>query len=102
NAFVPRLYAAARIADLEQNGGAEAKKEALSLSTRFAVASRYTSLLVLESEAMFQAFGLKADASAHHFTGEDLAEKSEAKGELAVAGDDDENALADAPSDGTD
>lgn len=99
NAFVPRSYAAARIADLEQNGGSEAKKEALSLSTRFAVASRYTSLLVLESEAMFQAFGLKADANANRFTGEDLADKSEAKGELAVAGDDAESALAESPSD---
>ena len=84
NAFVPRLYAAARIADLEQNGGADAKREALSLSTRFSVASRYTSLLVLESEAMFQAFGLEADVSANRFTGEDLADKSDTKGELAV------------------
>jgi len=91
NAFVPRTYAAARIADLEQNGGAEAKKEALSLSTRFAVASRYTSLLVLESEAMFQAFGLKASAGANRFTGEELAEQSDAKGELGVNDDDGEN-----------
>ena len=60
NAFVPRMYAAARIADLERNGGAEAKKEALALSTQFSVASRYSSLLVLESEAMFRAFGLYA------------------------------------------
>ncbi|MET0792122.1 MAG: hypothetical protein ABW061_11425, partial [Polyangiaceae bacterium] len=84
NAFVPRMYAAARIADLEQNGGAEAKKEALALSTRFSVASRYTSLLVLESEAMFKAFGLAAADRSNRFTGEELAEKSEAKGELQV------------------
>src|SRR5450432_142002 len=82
NAFVPRVYAAARIADLEQNGGADAKKEALALSTQFAVASRYTSLLVLESEAMFHAFGLNASSQAHAFTGEDLAEKSDTEGEL--------------------
>jgi tetratricopeptide (TPR) repeat protein len=94
NAFVPRVYAAARIADLEQNGGAEAKKEALSLSTRFAVASRYSSLLVLESEAMFRAFGLDTSAPSTQFTGEDLAEKSEAKGELQVSDSDDENAFA--------
>ena len=84
NAFVPRVYAAARIADLEQNGGPEAKKEALALSTRFAVASRYTSLLVLESEAMFRAFGLDTATTSNRFTGEDVAEKSEAKGELPV------------------
>ncbi|HEY5375615.1 MAG TPA: hypothetical protein VIK01_18175, partial [Polyangiaceae bacterium] len=94
NAFVPRVYAAARIADLEQNGGAEAKKEALSLSTRFAVASRYSSLLVLESEAMFRAFGVDTRAPSTQFTGEDLAEKSEAKGELQVGGGDDENAFS--------
>ncbi len=96
NAFVPRVYAAARIADLEQNGGAEAKKEALSLSTRFAVASRYSSLLVLESEAMFRAFGLDTSAPSTQFTGEDVAEKSEAKGELQVSDSDDENAFAEA------
>ncbi len=84
NAFVPRMYAAARIADLERNGGAEAKKEALALSTRFSVASRYSSLLVLESEAMFRAFGLDAAKQGARFTGEDLAEQSEAKAEGAV------------------
>ncbi|HEX7453126.1 MAG TPA: VIT domain-containing protein, partial [Polyangiaceae bacterium] len=94
NAFVPRAYAAARIADLEQNGGAEAKKEALSLSTRFAVASRYSSLLVLESEAMFRAFGVDTSAPSTQFTGEDLAEKSETKAELQVGGGDDENAFS--------
>ena len=96
NAFVPRAYAAARIADLEQNGGAEAKKEALALSTRFSVASRYTSLLVLESEAMFRAFGLDAADRSSRFTGEDLAEKSDAKGELAI--DDAEGAFEAAAS----
>lgn len=84
NAFVPRMYAAARIADLERNGGAEAKKEALALSTQFSVASRYSSLLVLESEAMFRAFGLDAAKQPAHFTGEELAEQSEAKAELPV------------------
>ena len=84
NAFVPRLYAAARIGDLEKNGASSAKTEALALSTRFAVASRYTSLLVLESEAMFRAFGLEAAGRDARFTGEDLAEQSDTKGELAV------------------
>ena len=84
NAFVPRMYAAARIVDLERNGGAEAKKEALALSTQFAVASRYSSLLVLESEAMFRAFGLDAADRGAHFTGQDLAEQSEAKAELPI------------------
>jgi Mg-chelatase subunit ChlD len=93
NAFVPRMYAAARIADLEQNGGSAAKTEALALSTKFAVASRYTSLLVLESEAMFHAFGLHAANQVSAFTGQDVAEQSDAKGELAVPGGDAESAL---------
>jgi len=84
NAFVPRMYAALRITDLERNGGAEAKKEALSLSTQFSIASRYSSLLVLESEAMFRAFGLDSAKQAAHFTGEELAEQSEAQAELPV------------------
>jgi len=84
NAFVPRMYAALRIADLERNGSAEAKKEALSLSTRFSIASRYSSLLVLESEAMFRAFGLDAAKQAARFTGEDVAEQSEAQADLPV------------------
>jgi len=95
NAFVPRMYAAARIADLERNGGAEAKKEMLALSTRFSVASRYSSLLVLESEAMFRAFGLDAANRAPRFTGEELAEQSEAKAESPV---DDAEAAQDADS----
>ncbi|MEO8900506.1 MAG: VIT domain-containing protein [Polyangiaceae bacterium] len=89
NAFVPRVYAAARIADLEQNGSPEAKKEALTLSTRFSVASRYTSLLVLESEAMLRAFGLDTSVKNNRFTGEEVAEQSEAKAELPL--DDSEN-----------
>ncbi|HEY3256720.1 MAG TPA: VIT domain-containing protein [Polyangiaceae bacterium] len=84
NAFVPRMYAAARISDLERNGGAEAKKEALALSTQFSVASRYSSLLVLESEAMFRAFGLDNANHGPRFTGEELAEQSEAKAEAPV------------------
>ena len=73
-----------RIADLERNGGAEAKKEALALSTRFAVASRYSSLLVLESEAMFRAFGLSAANQARGSLAKTWPEQSEAKAELPL------------------
>jgi hypothetical protein len=81
NAFVPRLYAAAKIAELERVGGEAEKPTVIELSKRFAVASRYTSLLVLESEAMFKAFGLEKNASAPMFTGEDQAESSTAQAE---------------------
>jgi Mg-chelatase subunit ChlD/tetratricopeptide (TPR) repeat protein len=73
NAFVPRLYAAARIADLEREGTADAKQSAIALSSRFNVASRYTSLLVLESAAMFKAFGLDNTRFSPEWSGEDVA-----------------------------
>ncbi|WP_437732845.1 VIT domain-containing protein [Sorangium sp. So ce1335] len=75
NAFVPRLYAAAKIAELEETGGDAQKPAIIELSRRFSVASRFTSLLVLESEAMFKAFGLERGGLASAFTGEEQAER---------------------------
>jgi hypothetical protein len=80
NAFVPRQYAALRIADLERAGGDASKTAIVDLSKRFAVASRYTSLLVLESEAMLTAFGLKRSNGAPMWTGETSATKTTADG----------------------
>jgi ferric-dicitrate binding protein FerR (iron transport regulator) len=88
NAFVPRLFAAAKIAELDRDGGEAAKPVSIALSRTFHVASRFTSLLVLESETMFKAFGLeRAPDSGDAFTGEDAADSSSADGEVAVAGD---------------
>lgn len=70
NAFVPRLWAAAKIADLEQEPLAESRTQAVALSGKFHVASRYTSLLVLESAAMFRAFGLDRDDHVAQWTGD--------------------------------
>jgi hypothetical protein len=84
NAFVPRLYAASRLADLEREGTPDAKAEAIALSTRFNVASRYTSLLVLESEAMLSAFHLERAKAPVTFTGEDEADGTTAEGSEAV------------------
>ncbi|WP_437875954.1 FecR domain-containing protein [Sorangium sp. So ce513] len=75
NAFVPRLYAAAKIAELEETGGDAQKPAIIELSRRFSVASRFTSLLVLESEAMFKAFGLERGGLASAFTGEEQAQR---------------------------
>ena len=91
NAFVPRLYAAARIADLEAAGGPAARPEILALSRRFRVASRYTSLLVLESPAMFRAFGVERNTAAPQWTGETASEgtvTAAAPGDLAAAAED--------------
>jgi hypothetical protein len=74
NAFVPRLFAAARIADRErQPATADGVKELVELSHRFAVPAKSTSLLVLESEAMFKAFGIDRTQSGPRWTGENLA-----------------------------
>lgn len=81
NAFVPRLFAAAKIAELEHTGGQGSKLAAIELSKRFAVASRFTSLLVLESEAMMNAFGLERNSVAPSFTGEVSAQSSTADAE---------------------
>jgi len=97
NAFVERLYAGARIADLELDGTDAAKKEAVGLSSRFSVASRYTSLLVLESEAMFRAFGLDNRRLATTFTGDEEAESTAADGALDVGADDEKVAQNEKP-----
>ena len=86
NAFVPRLYAGARIADLEREADAQAKQRAVELSQAFNVASRHTSLLVLESAAMFRAFGLDNTQHAPQWTGEQAADLTTAEGEIGVEG----------------
>jgi len=88
NAFVPRLFAAARITDLERDGSDGAKHEAIALSTEHGVASRYTSLLVLESEAMYKAFGLQGARKTPDYTADLEAEGPSASGELALSDDD--------------
>jgi hypothetical protein len=80
NAFVPRLYAAVAIAELEGSLDESARRRSIELSTRFNVASRYTSLLVLESPAMFTAFGLDNRRSAPEWTGELESDKQEIGG----------------------
>ncbi|HWO09682.1 MAG TPA: VIT domain-containing protein, partial [Polyangiaceae bacterium] len=81
NAFVPRLYASVAIAELEGSLDEAAKSRSIELSTRFGVASRYTSLLVLESPAMFSAFGLSNRPRAPGWSGEQQAARSESAAE---------------------
>lgn len=76
NAFVPRLFAAARIADRERDATDAQKSELVALSRRFSVPSRFTSLLVLESEAMFKAFGIERADHGVGWTGEAAAQAS--------------------------
>jgi hypothetical protein len=54
---IPRLWARARVAELETRG-AEADREITALATRHHLLSRTTSLLVLENDRMFAEFGV--------------------------------------------
>lgn len=84
NAFVPRAYAAATIARLEAGGAAADAPEIEAWSTQYRVASRSTSLLVLESAAMFDAYGLARTSVAPSFDGE-VAGTAEAGEEAQAA-----------------
>ena len=58
NGFVPRLWASLAIDQLERDGKGEDRARIVALSQGYGVMSRETSLLVLESQAMFDAFGV--------------------------------------------
>ncbi len=60
NAIVPRLWAEAHVRALE--AGPSAHDEVVRLSKRYHVMSQYTSLLVLENEAMFREYGVEQTA----------------------------------------
>ncbi len=94
NAFVPRLFAAAKINELEATGTVDDAPRIVALSKQFHVASRHTSMLVLESDRMFEAFGVRRDGITPVFTGEDRAESSGADADNEEAAVD-EPALAD-------
>jgi len=59
NPLVPRLWALARLAELQATGdGAAARREIVDLSQQYSVLSRHTSFLVLENDAMYREFGI--------------------------------------------
>lgn len=58
----PRLWASAKIADLEVSSDEAARKEVVALSRAHRVMSRAASFLVLENDQMFAAFGIERDA----------------------------------------
>ncbi|MCC7536719.1 MAG: FecR domain-containing protein, partial [Deltaproteobacteria bacterium] len=81
NAFVPRLWAASRIDDLDAQDSVANRQQISYLSERYGVLSRYTSLLVLESAAMFRAFRVQRnDALVADWTGNTAATTSESSG----------------------
>ncbi len=95
NAFVPRLWASETIEKLELEGRGENRDRVVALSKAYGVISPHTSLLVLESEAMFRAFGVDRNQPALQWTGEDdmevgtstgLGDVASASGALGLLG----------------
>lgn len=82
NRFVPQLWAAKQIEQLQLEGDGSDRGRIIALSKGFGVMSRHTSLLVLESEAMFRAFRVDRRSSVPHWTGDEDAEAGESDGVL--------------------
>ena len=86
NGFVPRLWASLAIDQLERTGGGDARTQIVALSQGYGVMSRETSLLVLESAAMFEAFGVDRGTPAAKWTGEDAIDEVVTAGTVPMAG----------------
>ncbi len=71
NAFVPRLWAERRIADLAGRDDEAARTEGVAISRAHHLLSPWTSLLVLESPAMAKAFGVTTTTPVAAWDGEE-------------------------------
>jgi tetratricopeptide (TPR) repeat protein len=88
NLFVPAQWASSTIERLELEGRGEDEARIIALSKAYSVMSRHTSLLVLESESMFRAFGIdREQAQEAVWTGDEAAEVATASAEAEVASD---------------
>jgi tetratricopeptide (TPR) repeat protein len=87
NGFVPRLWASLAIDQLERSATAADRARIVALSQGYGVMSRETSLLVLESQAMFDAFGVDRHRPAATWTGEDALDEVASSGANKIEGD---------------
>ncbi len=85
NRFVPRLWASLAIEQLERQGKGEDRARIVALSQGYGVMSKETSLLVLESAAMFEAFGVDRAVPNTKFTGQESLDEVVSSGTLAIA-----------------
>jgi len=85
NSFVPPLWASLAIEQLERAGHGDDRAREVALSQAYGVMSRETSLLVLESEAMFNAFGIDRPTARTTWTGESDIEEAASSGTIATA-----------------
>jgi tetratricopeptide (TPR) repeat protein len=93
NGFVPRLWASLAIDELERAGKGEDRAKVVAMSQGYGVMSRQTSLLVLESQAMFDAFGVDRGQPTTTWTGEEDIDEVAASGTLDVPADNAPDAL---------
>ena len=84
NGFVPRLWATLAIEQMERSGEGNDKIKTIALSQGYGVMSRETSLLVLESAAMFDAFGVDRTQQAAKWTGEEQLDETVTAGTIAL------------------
>ncbi|MFO0685948.1 MAG: VIT domain-containing protein [Sandaracinus sp.] len=94
NLFVPALWAAGTIDRLELEGRGEDEARIIALSRAYSVMSHHTSLLVLESEAMYRAFGVDQTQQTAQWTGDEDAEGDTSEGEQQVMDELQSQALA--------
>jgi tetratricopeptide (TPR) repeat protein len=105
NGFVPRLWASLAIDQLERAGRGEDRARIVALSQGYGVMSRETSLLVLESQAMFDAFGVDRSSPRATWTGEESIDEVAANGTMVleeqrgILGGADAKAASSAPKD---
>ncbi len=84
NGFVPRLWATLAIEQMERSGEGNDKIKTIAMSQAYGVMSRETSLLVLESAAMFDAFGVDRTQQAAKWTGEEQLDETVTAGSIAM------------------
>ncbi|MDB4962118.1 MAG: hypothetical protein JWP01_2117 [Myxococcales bacterium] len=84
NGFVPRLWATLAIEQMERRGEGDDRIKTIALSQGYGVMSRETSLLVLESQAMFDAFGVDRSSPAAKWTGEESLDEVVTAGTIAM------------------
>lgn len=87
NAFVPRIFASTTITELERSAKGSDNARIVALSKAFQVLSSQTSMLVLESEAMFRAFDVDRARPALTWTGEGEIVEGTSSGVVDMVGD---------------
>ncbi len=83
NGFVPRLWASLAIEQLERAGTNGDRARIVALSQGYGVMSRETSLLVLESAEMFEAFGVDRREASDLWTGEEALDEVTGNGTIS-------------------